>query len=85
MKYRLKSVPVEAIRWDGFSLSSMRKFAGKRWKIDYDFDSEILTLTSREGVVKMHVGDWLIKNETTSSLKDVCHDIEFNQKYELIS
>lgn len=92
MKFQKKPIEVEAIQWTGDNLEDVYQFMGedrkvKEWKGRGRFDGlqqyvrgEGVFLQTHSGIVKAHVGNWIIKGVDGEYYP--CPDAVFKETYE---
>jgi hypothetical protein len=81
MKYRKKSVEVEAIKFTGNKWEALEWWVYGRTFLDYD--SLVLIVPTPEGNMMAHVGDWIIKGDKGELA--VCKPDIFEATYEEVS
>jgi len=61
MKFRKKPVVIEAIQYNGRNMIEITKFIGTAREVSEDFMTEQIAIRTLEGIMKVDVGDWVIK------------------------
>jgi len=59
MKFRKKSMVIEAVRWEGNNLSEIQAF----YKPDSILIGNQICIVTLEGRMKADIGDWIIKDD----------------------
>lgn len=97
MKYRKKPLEIEAIQWNGNSnKDEIEKFVGKELKYELESDSAwkvgmgapifSLLLETKEGIMKVSKGDYVIKEPFPTGDRDFypCKKDIFEQTYDKV-
>ncbi len=62
-RYAPKDITFEAVEWDGNNISEVLKFGEGMVRMGYEGNSVILRITESDGVTKIHVGDYVAKED----------------------
>lgn len=83
MKYRRKSIIVEAVKWTG-DAGLANSFIGERYSVDWEFSNKggggSITIPGMNGVRTARVNDYIVKD--AKGKIDVCNLAFFEQNYE---
>lgn len=63
IKYRKKSIIIEAVQWDGNNLEEIKNFTSALDKagIGKDQEGKFIVIPTLEGNISANIGDWIIK------------------------